>query len=160
MTQPFAFRMRAYAAAHFEWGDILTVRWLDAEAKLQSEYTGGDDGQAYAVTIHGEICGPSESLEEVEPRFAASLGNTLPMIALAANAAIADPWAIATHGLDLTEPQPFLGYRTPGAGEFFPPGKRRIDSEATLALMTAVGHHPQSGPRRARRDRSRARRRP
>jgi hypothetical protein len=60
--------MRAHAAAHFNWGDILTVTWPFAEAKLQSEYTGGEDERAYAVTIHGEIRGPGDSVEDAEPR--------------------------------------------------------------------------------------------
>src|SRR5687768_16638468 len=106
MANLFAFRMRAYAAAHFEWDELLTVTWPDAEAKLQSEYTGGEDGRAYAVTIHGEIRGPGASIEEAEPRLANSIGNTLPIIAVGANAAVADPLAIATHGIDLREPQP------------------------------------------------------
>ena len=120
MAGAFAFRMRAYAAAHFEWGDVLAVTWPDAEAKLQSEYTGGEDGRAYPVTIHGEIRGPGESLADVETRFGPMIGNTLPLIALAANAAVADPLAVATHGLDLTEPQPIVAYRTPSASEWFP----------------------------------------
>jgi hypothetical protein len=142
VATPFAFRMRAYAATHFDWDDVLTVTWPDAEANLQSEYTGGDDGRAYPVTIHGEIRGQGESLEEAEPRLAAMIGNTLPLIALASNAAVADPLAVAAYGLDLTEPQPFVGYRTPSAGEWFPPGKRRIDADATHDLMRAVGRSP------------------
>ena len=39
MPEPFAFRARAYSAAHFEFEEVLTVNWPDAEAKLQSEYT-------------------------------------------------------------------------------------------------------------------------
>ncbi len=120
MAAMFAFRMRAHSAAHFEWDDVLTVTWPDAEAKLQSKYTGGGDGRAYPVTIHGEIRGPGESLAEAEPRLAQAIGNTLPLIALASNAAVADPLAVAAHGLDLTEPQPFVGYRTPSASEWFP----------------------------------------
>src|SRR2546423_179955 len=99
----FAFRMRAYAAAHFEWDELLTVTWPDAEAKFQSEYTGGDDGLAYPVTIHGEIRGTDESIEQAEPRLSRMIGNTLSVIALAANAALGDPLAVATYGLDLTE---------------------------------------------------------
>ena len=87
--------MRAYAAAHFEWDDILTLTWPDAVAMLQSEYTGGHDGRAYPVTIHGEIRGNGDSLEEAEPRLASAIGNTLPIIAVASNAAIASPLAIA-----------------------------------------------------------------
>jgi hypothetical protein len=144
MAKPFTFRMRAYAAAHFEWDDVLTVTWADAEAKLQSEYTGGKDGRAYAVTIHGEIRGVGESIEEAEPRLANSIGNTLPLIAVAANAAVADPLPIAAHGLDLSDSQPLVYYRTPDPSSWFPPGNRRIDAEATRALMTAVGHHSQT----------------
>jgi hypothetical protein len=135
--------MRAYSAAHFDYEDVMTVTWSDAEAKLQSEYTGGDEGRAYAVTIHGEIRGIADSIEDAESRFSNMIGNCLPPIAVAANAAIADPLAVATHGLDLNEPQPFIGYRTPHASEWFPPGKRLIDSEATHAFMAAVGNHPQ-----------------
>jgi hypothetical protein len=143
VADPFTFRMRAYAAAHLDYGDVLTVTWNDAVAKLQSEYTGGDDGRAYAVTIHGEIRGLADSIEDAERRFSTMIGNSLPVIAAAANAAVADPLAIATHGLDITQPQAFIAYRTPHATEWFPPGKRRIDSEATHAFMAAVGNHPQ-----------------
>jgi hypothetical protein len=138
------FRMRAYAAAHFDWDDVLHLAWPDAEAILQSEYTGGEDGRAYAVTLHGEIRGLGDSLEEAEPRLAGALADTLPLIAVAANAAVADPLAIAAHGLDLSESQPFIAYRTPAPDTWFPPGKRRIDPDATLALMAAVGHHGQT----------------
>jgi len=144
MPSTFSFSMRAYAAAHFGWEDVLTVTWSDAEAKIRSEYTGGVDGRAYPVTIHGEIRGPGESLEEAQPRLARAIGNTLPMIALSANAAVADPFAIATYGLDITEAQPFIGYRTPGADEWFPPGKRAIDLDGTLALMEAMGRLAQA----------------
>ncbi len=144
MAEMFTFRMRAHAAAHFEWNDLLTATWLDTEAKFQSEYTGGDDGRAYPVTIHGEIRGEGASLNEAEPRLAGAISSVLPILALAANAAIADPLAVAAHGLDLTNPQPFRGYRTPHADEWFPPGKRRFNIEATLALVEAVGRHPQS----------------
>lgn len=140
----YTFRMRAYAAAHFDWDDVLTIGWPDAEAKLQSEYTGGDSGRAYPVTIHGEIRGDGQSIEEAEPRLAGAIGNTLPLIGLASNAAIADPLAIATHGLDLTTPQPFTAYQTPGPDQWFPPGGRRIDLEATREFMHAVGTHPQT----------------
>lgn len=144
MAEMFTFRMRAYAAAHFEWGDVLAVTWPYAEAKLESEYTGGDDGRAYAVTIHGEIRGEGESLDEAEPRLGQAISSVLPVLALASNAAIADPLAVVAHGVDLTEPQPFRGYRTPKATEWFPPGKRSFDAEATLALMEAVGRNPQT----------------
>jgi hypothetical protein len=144
MSGEFAFRMRVYAAAHFEFLDVLQVRWPDAVAFFQSEYTGGADGRAYPVTIHGEIRGPGESLQEAEPRLASTIGNVLPLISLCANAAIADPLAISAHGLDLQHPQPFTGYRTPGPEDWFPPGKGLIDLEPTLALITAVGQHPQT----------------
>jgi hypothetical protein len=137
----FTFRMRAYAAAHFEFDDVLTITWPTAEAKFQSEYTGGEDGRAYPVTIHGEIRGEGDSLDEAEPRLAKWVGNVLPVFALAANAAIADPLAVVAHGLDLTEPQLFRGYSTPDATAWFPPGKRRFDPDATLALAEAVGGH-------------------
>jgi len=129
--------MRAYAAAHFEFDDVLHVAWPEAEAWLQSEYTGGEDGRAYPVTIHGEIRGEAGSIAEAEPRLANMIGITLPLIALASNGAVDDPLAVATYGLDLTNPQPFIGYQTPRATDWFPPGARKIDTAATLALMTA-----------------------
>lgn len=140
----FAFRVRAYAAAHFALNDVMTVRWPDAVAVLQSEYTGGTDGLAYPVTLHGEIRSEYASLEEAERRLGASIGNTLPIVALAANAAIADPLPIAVHGLDITTPQPFVAYHSPDAKHWFPPGDRQIEPGPTLALMTAVGTHPQT----------------
>ncbi len=140
----FAFRIRAYAAAHFEWDDHLTVTWPNAVCVLQSEYTGGDHGRAYPVTIHGEIRGEDESLEDAQRRLSGLIGETLPTLALASNAAIATPLAVAAYGVDLTRPQPFLGYRTPDSRTWFPPGKRRIDLHATEALMGAVGNHPET----------------
>ena len=135
----FVFRARAYAAAHFDWDDMLTSTWPDCTAWLQSEYTGGDDARAYPVTIHGAILGHGESLEEAQPRLANALGSTLPVIALAANAAVADPLAVAAYGADLAEPQPLISYWTPPAARWFPSGKRQINAEATLRLMHAVG---------------------
>jgi hypothetical protein len=99
---------------------------------------------AYPVTIHGEIRGEGQSLEEAEPRLASAVGNTLPIIAVATNAAIADPLAVAAHGLDLSTPQRFVMYHPPESTEWFPPGGRRIDADATLALMRAVGTHPRT----------------
>lgn len=136
--------MRAYAAAHFEWDEVLSLKWPDAEAKFQSEYTGGEDGRAYAVTIHGEIRGPGESIEEAEPRLANAIAIPLALLAVASNAAIDDPLAVAAHGVDLLEPQPFVYYRTPAADAWFPPGKRRIDVEPTAAFLHAVGNHAES----------------
>jgi hypothetical protein len=77
--------------------------------------------------------------------LANAAGAILPILALAGNAAIADPLAVVVHGLDLTRPQPFRGYATPDAGEWFPPGERRLDTEGTLALIEAIGRHPQGG---------------
>jgi hypothetical protein len=138
----FTFQMRAYAFAHFAFDDHLTVTWPDAKAVLLSEYTGGEGGRAYPVTIFGEIRGEYPSIEEAETRLANSIGNTLPIVA--ANAGIADPLAVAVYGIDLSERQTFLGYSTPRATEWFPPGSRRVDVDATYALMAAVGQHPQT----------------
>lgn len=144
MGTPFAFRMRAYAAAHFAFDSLLEITWPDAAAILQSEYTGGDDGRAYAVTLFGEIRGDAESLDAAQSWLAAAIGNALPSVALAANAAIDDPIAIAVLGLDLSEPREFMWYAGARAVDWFPPGNRMIAPEATLALMTAVGNHPQT----------------
>jgi hypothetical protein len=140
----YAVRVRAYAAAHFDFDEHLVVRWPDATAFFVSEYTGGEDGRAYPVTIHGEIRGAGESFAEAEQRLGASVRNVFSILAVASNAAMRDPLAVASYGLDLSRPQPFTGYETPRADEWFPPGARRFDVEATLALMTAVGHHPQT----------------
>jgi hypothetical protein len=59
----------------------------------ESEYTGREDGRAYPVTIHGEIRGEGESLDKAEPRLANAISSVLPILALAGNAAIADPLA-------------------------------------------------------------------
>ncbi len=122
----------------------MVIRWVDATAMLQSEYTGGADGRAYAVTIHGEIRGEGSSLDEAQPRLGRAIASTFPLIALAANAAIAPPLPIAAHGLDLASPQRFVGYQTPGPNEWFPPGARKIDVPATTALATKVVNHPES----------------
>lgn len=120
------------------------VTWPDARAYLQSEYAGGASGRAYAVTLYAEIFGEAASLEAAQRHLSASIGNALPVVALAANAAIDNPLAVAVFGLDLTEPQELIWYSTPHASDFFPPGLRKIDPKATLDLMTAVGRHPQT----------------
>jgi hypothetical protein len=144
MRKHFAFRMRAYAMAHFEYDEVLPVTWPDATAWLQSEYTGGYDGRAYPVTLHGEIRGIGRSLDAAQERLANAIGSVLPTLALSANAAIADPLPVMAFGLDLTEPAPFVAYRSPPAEAWFPPGKRRFDFAATEALLHAVGHHPEA----------------
>lgn len=141
---PFTFRMRAYAAAHFEAEEKLEVTWPDAVAFVQSEFVTGEDGAAYPVTLHAEIRSDGPSIEEAEPRLANTIGNVLPALALASNAAIATPLPITTHGLDLTTPQPVIWYHTPDPGEWFPPGARRFDCDATRALLAAVGGHPET----------------
>lgn len=146
MRSPFAVRVRAYAAAHFELDQQLVVRWPDATAILQTEYAGGSTGRAYPVTLFGEIRGDAESLDDAQNRLGGSLGNVLPLVALAANAAVADPSPIGAFGLDMSHgPQEFMWYAVPHARTFFPPGVRKINGDATLALMTAIGTHPQSG---------------
>jgi hypothetical protein len=144
MADPFAFRLRAYSAVHFEFDQQLALAWPDASAILISEYTGGVDGRAYPITLLGEIRGPADSLEDVQTRLATALANVLPIIALAGNAAIADPLPVGAYGLDLTEPQPFTWYRTPPATAWFPPGERRIAPDVVQSLMGAVGHHPEN----------------
>jgi hypothetical protein len=144
MATPFAFRMRACAAAHFAFEEFLTINFPDAMAILQSEYTGGAEGRAYPVTIHGEIRGEAESIEEAERRLSGLIGETLAPPALAGNAAIADPLAVASYGTDLSEPQPFTGYRTPEPSEFFPPGDRRFDLQSTGASVAAIGAYPET----------------
>jgi hypothetical protein len=136
--------MRAYSAVNFDWDDSLTISWPNAVGILQSEYTGGEHGNAYPVTIHAEIRGEAESLEDAEPWLASLIGETLAPLSLAGNAAIADPLAVATYGVDLSRPQPFRGYRTPEPEEFFPPGGRRFDVAATHDLLAAVGSHPET----------------
>ena len=140
----YAVRVRSYAAAHFDFDNHLPVTWPDAEALFVSEYTGGDDGRSYPVTIHGEIRGPCESFSEAERRLGTLVRNVFPLLALAANAAVADPLAVASYGLDLSRDQPFIAYETPQAHEWFPPGARRFDLDATFSLLAAVGQHPQS----------------
>ncbi|MGZ6565520.1 MAG: hypothetical protein ACXVH1_39380 [Solirubrobacteraceae bacterium] len=144
MASPFVFKMRAYAAAHFDFDQHMEVTWPDARAYVQSEYTGGSSGRAYAVTLYAEIFGEAPSLEAAQRHLSASIGNALAVVALAANAAIDNPLAVAVFGLDLTQPQELIWYSTPHASDFFPPGRRKIDPKATLDLMTAVGQHPQT----------------
>lgn len=144
METPFLVRLRAYSAVHFAYDDTLWLTWSDAKALIQSEYTGGEDGRSYAVTLHGEIRGQGESFDAAEARLSAQLSNVLPILALAGNAAIANPLLVTSHGLDLSEPQPFIWYCTPPAADWFPPGRRTIGSALAHSLMTAVGHHPQT----------------
>ncbi len=145
MATQYAFRMRAYAAAHLAFGETLKLHWPHADAFVLSEYTGGNNGRAYAVTLFSEVRGQADSTEEAQTRLSGTIGNVLPLIATAANAAIDDPLAVAAFGTDLSEPRDFIWYATPRADEWFPPGLRRIDVSATVAFMAAVASHPQTG---------------
>jgi hypothetical protein len=144
MASPFLFKMRAYAAAHLDLEQHIEITWPDAKAYLQSEYTGGSSGRAYAVTLYAEILGEAACLEDAQLRLSALIGNALPIVALAANAAIDNPRAVGVFGLNLIEPQEFMWYAGPQASDFFPPGLRKIHPDATLDLMTAIGHHAQT----------------
>ena len=140
-TPPFAVRARCQAAAHFQWDDVLRLNFPEGPANYQSEYTGGEDGRSYAVTIHGEIRGEGATLQEVEVRLAERLRAPLPVLAVASNAAMGEMLLVASHGLDLSQPQPFLGYWTPGPDEWFPAGERRIDLDAARKLLLAATSH-------------------
>jgi hypothetical protein len=137
--------MRAYAAAHFPWDEFIGVRWSDANAAFQSEYTGGASAHAYPVTIHGEIRGGGQSIDEAQVRLGSAMASVFPMMAVAANAAVADPFPIVAYGTDLTDIQPFLGYRNAKASEWFPPGLRLMDRDATLAFAMALLQLPSNG---------------
>ncbi len=137
-------RVRAYSASHFDFDQHIEVTWPDASAIFVSEYTGGEDNRLYPITIHGEIRGMCESLEDAERRLSNAIAGVYPILALAGNAAVADPLALASYGLDISSPQPAIFYQTPVATRWFPPGGRRFDLEATFALICAIGQHPQS----------------
>jgi len=143
--RPFVFKMRAHSAVHLRLDDHLMITWPDgATAYIQSEYTGGESGRAYPVTLYGVMFGDAESVDAAQLDLSTRLGNALPVLALAANAAIAAPLPVAVHGLDVSEPQEFVWYATPDATAWFPPGNRKLDVSATLALMTGVGHHSET----------------
>ncbi len=147
MAYEVAFQMRAYAAAHFEWDEVLGVEWADAKALFQSEYRGGPDAR-YPITILAEARGFGESPEEEQERLGNAIASVLTLIALAGNAAVATPIAVAAYGTELSEPRPFIGYRTPQASEWFPPGVRKLHVDATLALLEAASRQPSNGPLR------------
>ena len=67
--------MRAYAAAHFDLDEHIEITWPDQTAYLQSEYTGGESGRAYPVTIYGQVFGEAASLEAAQLHLSASIGN-------------------------------------------------------------------------------------
>jgi hypothetical protein len=137
--------MRAYAAAHFAMDQVLEVRWPDAVAFLQSEFVEGPEA-SYPVTILGEARGQGDSPEAEQQRLGNAINSIYSLIALAGNAAVATPLAIAAYGSDLSEPRPFMGYRTPQATDWFPPGARRLDFEATHGLIAAATKQPNKGP--------------
>jgi hypothetical protein len=137
--------MRAYAAAHLAMDQVLEVRWPDAVAFLQSEFVEGPEA-SYPVTILGEARGQGDSPEAEQQRLGNAIDSIYSLIALAGNAAVATPLAIAAYGSDLSEPRPFMGYRTPQATEWFPPGARRLDFEATQGLIAAAVKQPNKGP--------------
>lgn len=135
--------MRAHAAAHFEWEHLFQINFPDGKrCLLQSEYTGGD-GRAYPVTIAGEIRGDFADLQTAQAELANLIGgDLLPPISIATNAAIETPMPVACFGVDLSEPRSFVGYSTPPANSWFPPGRRRIKIEPVGALIEAVGTQP------------------
>jgi hypothetical protein len=49
---PFVFGIRADAGAHCALDERIEVTWPDARGYLQSEYSGGVSGHAYAVTLY------------------------------------------------------------------------------------------------------------
>src|SRR5262245_23006026 len=101
--------MRAYAAAHFAKDEVLQLRVSGWPCVVQSEYTGGGgERHPYPVTIFAELRGRCAEILEAQRHLANAIGDLLPVISIAANAAVENPIAVACFGVELDEPRPAI----------------------------------------------------
>ena len=140
---PFAVRLRAYSAAHLGPSEGIRCAADTAVCTIVSEYTGPPDKPfSYPVTLLAEARGEADDVWDAQEQLVPPLEGLLPWIAIATNAAIAEPQIVMAHGLDLSEPQELLACDTPNASDWFPPPRRRVPRDSTLAFLASLTFTP------------------
>ncbi len=87
------------------------------------------DTTGYPFMLRAEIPGPATGLDDAQRRLGDRAGSLFPLVALAANAAHADPGLVVAHASRpaVDRPAEWIAYEWPPASEHVPPHSRTID---------------------------------
>ena len=112
---------------------------------MTSEYVG--ESSRWPLMLRAEIRGAATGLQDAQQRLGARAGSLLPLVALAANAAHADPALVVAHGLspDVDQPAEWIAYEWPPASEYVPPHSRTIEPNLVGALLEGGDRFPSAG---------------
>jgi hypothetical protein len=137
--------VRGLSAGHFEYDHGLSAAVPEGLCVVTSEYVGGSS--RWPLMLRAEIRGAAPDLEDAQQRLGARAGSPFPLVALAANAAHADPALVVAHGLspNVDQPAEWIAYEWPPASEHVPPHSRMIDPNLVGALLERGDRFPSAG---------------
>jgi hypothetical protein len=137
--------VRAISAAQLAFNDPLVAQLPDAHCVIKSEHVGGEDG--WPLALRGEASGTADDIECAQRRLSEAVSGLLPLVALAANAAHADPSLVVAHGTTPSESAPaeWIAYEWPAPSTHFPPQSRTVPTNLVGALLEAADRYPSAG---------------
>lgn len=137
--------VRAISAAHLPFNDPLVAQLPDAHCVVKSEHVGGENG--WPVALRGEARGTAIDLDDAQRRLSEVVSGLLPLVALATNAAHADPALVVAHGTapSKSSPAEWVGYEWPAPSTYFPPQARTVPADRVGALLEAADRYPSAG---------------
>jgi hypothetical protein len=137
--------VRAISAAQLPYNDPLVAQLPGAHCVITSEHVGGEDG--WPVALRGEARGSATDIDDAQRRLSEIVSGLLPLVALAANAAHADPALVVAHGTAPSEAAPadWIGYEWPAPSTHFPPQARTVPADRIRALLEAADRYPSEG---------------
>jgi hypothetical protein len=137
--------VRAISAAQLPYDDPLVAQLPGAHCVIKSEQAGGEDG--WPVALRGEARGSATDIDDAQRRLSEIVAGLLPLVALAANAAHADPALVVAHGSAPGESSPadWIGYEWPAPSTHFPPQARTVPANRVGALLEAADRYRSGG---------------
>jgi hypothetical protein len=137
--------IRAISAAHLPFDDPLVAQLPDVHCVVKSEHVGGEDG--WPISLRGEARGTAADIDDAQRRLGDVVAGLLPLVALAANAAHADPALVVAHGTTVSESSPdeWIGYEWQPPSTCFPPPARPVSANLVGALLAAADRYPSDG---------------
>lgn len=137
--------VRAVSAAHLPFHEQLVVQLPDAHCVVTSEHVGGESG--WPVALRGETRGTATDIDDAQRRLSEVVSGLLPLVALATNAAHADPDLVVAHGTapSKSAPAEWIGYEWPAPSTYFPPQARTVPANRVGVLLEAADRYPSAG---------------
>jgi hypothetical protein len=137
--------VRAISAAHLPFDEPLKARLQGDECAVMTEHVGGKDG--WPISLRGEVRASAENIEDAQERLPERVLGLFPLVALAANAAHAEPGLVVVHGLSPrpSEPVDWIAYEWEPPSNHFPPYARTVSPALVGALLEAADKYPSKG---------------